>query len=178
MQERLAPPLRHPMCAGHRRSFCGPPNTGDKLRAFITLSARQLHPLVRRPVRLCGGPPLHGQLPALGSTVAQVQVDQSLVADARGLRQRSEVLDRNLVYPQRDLPLQPASIGILLRLRKVVVLPHRRNLSRYCLLLLTIGTSRADYPNQGPLSRTQWQTNSTRRAALRPSRMNRSSDSE
>jgi hypothetical protein len=30
------------------------PNTGDKLRAFNTLSARQLHPLVGRPIATTG----------------------------------------------------------------------------------------------------------------------------
>jgi hypothetical protein len=57
--------------------------------------------------------PLQGELLFRGSTFPQVKVDECLVRDAAFLGQVLEVTDRSLIHPDRNLALEPGSIGVL-----------------------------------------------------------------
>src|SRR5260370_34418848 len=107
--------------------------------------------------------------------VAKIEVDQRLVGYSRALGQCPEVRDGGLVDPQSDLFLQPSRIGILASLGEVVLFPHFVNLSHYCFCSAFVARRALISRMREPLSRTQWQTDSTRSTTLMPSSIKRSS---
>src|SRR6185295_15757376 len=86
--------------------------------------------LSRRGARGCPGEisccrlPSNGESLPRGSAVTQVEVYQGLIWNSRFFGQLLEVLDGLVVEANRDLALQPSSVGISTPLREVVLLPH------------------------------------------------------
>src|SRR5437899_7154211 len=61
----------------------------------------------------------------------KVEVDQRLIANACFLCKAPEVLNRDLVKPNRHLLLQTSGIGIAFGVGEVVMLPHFVHLASY-----------------------------------------------
>lgn len=135
-------------------------------------------PLFDALVILRRSTPLHGKLAALNRTVTKIQIDQRLVGDSGAHRKRAKVLDGGLVDPQRDLLLKPPSVGVLARFGEIVLFSHFVNLSQYCFCSALVARRALISRMREPLSRTQWQTDRTRSAAVMPRRMKRASVSE
>src|SRR5688572_26290922 len=69
-------------------------------------------------------PPLEAELPLRLGAVPEVEIDQRLIGDVELLGEPFEVLDGRVVQANRDALLEAARIGVLLRLRKIVVRSH------------------------------------------------------
>src|SRR5712692_8008262 len=128
-----------------------------------------------QPLR--GRAPIHRQLASLLRTVPQVEVDQGLVWNAGEVSHSLEILDRRFVKSYGDLLLEPLSVGVLARFRKVVLLLHRLSLSQYCFPSGLLARRALMIRTNSPPSRRQWHTRSSRSAELNPMRTNRSSGS-
>src|SRR5688572_17409654 len=71
------------------------------------------------------GTPLPNPLPLGLLTVAEIEVDQSLVRDTSLFGEPLEILHGRMVEANRNALLEPLRVGILLRLREVVFCSHR-----------------------------------------------------
>ena len=75
--------------------------------------------------------PLDSQPLSTRGAFTQIEIDQRLVRNTHLVRERLEVVERTVINPNRDLPLQALRVGVRLCLGKIVSLSHRLHLRLY-----------------------------------------------